>query len=401
MLRVRLACVKHLTLALFAAALLLAAVEIGLRVEHSCRVQSAGDQSDAASLLTSSWNSHHTLKPLKSTVRRNPDTNLPVTIRTNSFGLRGERVRVPKPNDVFRILYLGDDTVFASDFDEADGLCQLIEEQLIAQTGRTIEVVNCGLPDYCPLLSYLLFKHDLANLSPDLLLLNVDMSDLADDHYYRRHAQIGPEGLPLLCTNPSLQTSDRNKATSFAGKLLLVQALKRQLGMLPADYDRESDLSDFETTAGRYAWTRDDRAEWRIYISQALSPIAHLNDLAKQLSCPLIVTVSPVPWQVSERAMPDPLARETWGIPPGRVYDPKLAMTPIIEFLSAQAIAYCDVTARFRDQPNAEQLFLQTVPRFSRQGHRLFAKVVADYLARTAIPNSRRFSPADRSLSRK
>jgi hypothetical protein len=400
MLRLRLACVKHITLALLAAALLLAAVEIGLRVNHSYLVQSASDSLEPAGLLAPSWTSHHTLKPLRSTTWRNPDTNRPVSIRTNSLGLRGDALRIPKPSGVFRILYLGDETVFAGEFEEADCFYQLISKELLAKTGRQVEVVNAGLPSYCPLLSYLHFKHNLASLNPDLVLLNIGMSDVADDHYYRRHTTVGPEGVPLLCTNPSFQTPAETSPASAGGSLLLIQALKQRLGSLPADDDRESDAGELVTAAGRYAWTREDRPEWRVYVSQSLSPITHLADLLNQLSCPFVVTISPVPWQISARAMPDPAAREKWGIPPGQVYDPQLAMTPIIEFLNARAIPYCDVTPRFQADPEPERLFLETTPRFSRQGHRLFAKVVADYLARTAIPDPRQFNPADHPFSR-
>jgi hypothetical protein len=312
---------------------------------------------------------------------------------------RGYAAR-PKPSGVFRILYLGDDTVFAGEFEEADCFSELIGKELLAKTGRQVEVINAGLPSYCPLLSYLHFKHNLASLKPDLVLLNVDMSDVADDHYYRRHTQLGPEGAPLLCTNPSFQTAVRNSPASTGGSLLLIQALKRRLGSLPADEERESDADELETAAGRYAWTREGRAEWRVYLSQALSPIASLKDLLSQLSCPFVVTISPVPWQISERAMPDPAAREKWGIPPGQVYDPGLAVTPIIEFLNARAIPYCDATPRFQAEPEPERLFLETAPRFSRQGHRVFAKVVADYLARTAMPDPGRFNDSYRPFRR-
>ena len=76
-------------LALLAVAFLLGAVEVGLRVQHSLQVQSAEKAQNLESLVLPSWKYHHTLKPLKAAVRRNPDTSLPVEIRTNSFGLRG------------------------------------------------------------------------------------------------------------------------------------------------------------------------------------------------------------------------------------------------------------------------------------------------------------------------
>lgn len=391
MLRHRLAWVKHIAMASFAAVLLLGAVEIGLRVHHSYRVQTAQSSLELQSLSSPSWRAHHTLKPLKSTVRRNPDTKVPVTIRTNSLGLRGEGVRIPKPPDLFRVLYLGDDAVFAPEINEEDCFAHRIENELIDLTGRKMEVVNAGLPNSCPLLSYLHFKHFLAALQPDLVLLNVDMSDVADDHYYRRHTQIGPEGVPILCSNPALQRPfcEGADSNSTEKRFLFVDAIKRQFGLLPADENRASDCHDLETTAGCYAWTREKRADWRVYIDQTLSPIPHLQELTHQLSCPLVVTMTPVPWQISQEAMPDARARKRWGIGQDGVYDAGLAMGPIRRFLNSRSIPFCDVTSRFQAERQPETLFLESVPRFSKRGHRLFADVVSEYLARTVISHRR------------
>ena len=386
MLRLRLACVKHLILALFAVALLLGAVEIGLRVHHSLQVQSSEAARNLASLSLPSWKFHHALKPLKAAVRRNPDTNLPIEIRTNSLGLRGPEIPLPKPADVYRILYLGDDAVFASELPEEECFCKLIEQALPVAEGRRYEVVNAGIPGYCPLLSYLQFKHSLASLQPDLLVLNLDMSDVADDHQYRRHARLGKNERPLICSHPMFQPPLTSSRPMPAQQLMLFQVLKRQLGGLPADENRLTDRDEIDSPRGRYAWTREDRPDWQVYISQALSPIGHLKALANRLPCPLVVTICPAPWQVSGQAMPDPQARKKWGIAEGRVYDPQLTTRLIRHELQRQSVSFCDVTSAFRGAAEPETLFLETVPRLSRRGHQLFAQAVVNFLQRIVLP---------------
>ncbi len=386
MLRRRLACVKHLILALFAVALLLGAVEIGLRVHHSLQVQSSGAANDLANLALPSWKCHHALKPLKAAVRRNPDTHLPVEVRTNSLGLRGPEVSLPKPGNVYRILYLGDDAVFASELPEEECFAKLIEQALPSAEGRRYEVINAGIPGYCPLLSFLQFKHSLASLEPDLLILNLDMSDVADDHQYRRHARLAEDDLPLICSHPVFQTPLSTSRPMPAQQLMLYQVLKRRLGGLPADENLTPDRDEIDTLEGRYAWTREDRADWRVYISQAFSPIGHLKQLAGGFSCPLVVTICPAPWQVSARAMPDPKARKTWGISAGQVYDPGLATRWIRDELQRQRIAFCDVTPAFQSDKEPETLFLETAPRLSRRGHQIFAEAVLNFLKRIVPP---------------
>jgi hypothetical protein len=256
-------------------------------------------------------------------------------------------------------------------------------------------VINAGVPGYCPLLSYLQFKHSLASLQPDLLVLNLDMSDVSDDHRYRRHTRLGTTGTPLLCAHPSLQPASKGSAGSTGQGMLLFQSLKQQLGLLPADETRASDQAEIESTLGQYAWTRENRPDWQVYIAQALAPISDLRNLSNQLSCPLIVTLSPAPWQVSERAMPDPTARRHWGIAPGKVFDPSLATGQVIQFLDANSIPYCDATGPFREAERPEALFHETVPRFSRRGHALFARLVANYLKTSSLlpSSSPAFSP--------
>jgi hypothetical protein len=145
----------------------------------------------------------------------------------------------------------------------------------------------------------------------------------------------------------------------------------------------------------RATWTRENRPDWQVYIAQALAPISDLRNLSNQLSCPLIVTLSPAPWQVSERAMPDPTARRHWGIAPGKVFDPSLATGPVIQFLDANSIPYCDATGPFREAERPEALFHETVPRLSRRGHALFARLVANYLKTSSLlpSSSPAFSP--------
>jgi hypothetical protein len=392
MLRLRLTSVKPIALALLALGFVVGAMEVALRVHHSWSIQSQGDLLDFQRLKTPSWTCHHALKPLKSTLWRNPDTNLPVSIRTNNLGLRGGLISIPKPKGVFRILYLGDDAVFAGDVSEVDTFCHLIETDLTEQQGRRFEVINAGVPGYCPLLSYLQFQHALASLEPDLLILHFDASDVADDHGFRRHARLGPDGRPLLCPHPSLQLSAHPRSSSTGSNLLLVQALKRQLGFLPADESRADDQNEIDTIQGRYAFTRAARPDWQIYISQALSSIEDLRNLAESLSCPFVVTLAPLPWQVSERAMPDANAREAYGIPSGQSYEAHLGMGPVIEFFESRSIAYFDATGTFLDADEPERLFHETVPRFSRQGHLVFARGVAGYLT-GRLENSTREIP--------
>src|SRR4029079_16673565 len=59
------------------------------------------------------------------------------------------------------------------------------------------EVINAGEGSYSPLLMYLLLKNQLIDLQPDLVILNLDLSDFYDDLQYSQLATFGPNGAPL------------------------------------------------------------------------------------------------------------------------------------------------------------------------------------------------------------
>jgi hypothetical protein len=56
-----------------------------------------------------------------------------------------------------------------------------LQPSLTACGGGSVELVNGGVDSYAPILSYFQFEHDLVRLSPDLLVLNFDNSELIQE----------------------------------------------------------------------------------------------------------------------------------------------------------------------------------------------------------------------------
>jgi len=105
-------------------------------------------------------------------------------------------VQPAKPENTFRIFYVGD-----SFMEGIGGLDQsvpsLIEKWLeddFRKQGYDIEVINTGTSSYSPMIYYLLLKHYISSYSPDLVVVNVDMTDVFDDFFYRATAVYDPEG---------------------------------------------------------------------------------------------------------------------------------------------------------------------------------------------------------------
>ena len=118
--------------------------------------------------------------------------------RVNNIGLRGADIVVEKPLDHFRILMLGDSFTMGKGVEDDQTSSVLLQASLnqgnSACDSKTIEVLNGGVDSYAPILSYIQLTRDLAPLGPDLVVLNLDVSDLIQEAAYRNAAVLGSDG---------------------------------------------------------------------------------------------------------------------------------------------------------------------------------------------------------------
>jgi len=370
--------IKHLFNAVVVLAILCCLAEVGLRVYDSCSGQVTRRDLYDRGLTCRSWFVHHTLRPSKTFAVKNSDTGQKVRVAINSLGLRGPEPVLPKPPGVYRILCLGDDTTFAPQIPEAQTFCALLQAELQRRSQQPIEVVNAGVPDYCPLLSYLQIKHQLLGLQPDVVIVNFDMSDVSDDYQYRRHTILGTASVPSTCGHPALKIP-RTMGTRQEDILLLPQWTKQKLGELWVQKMMTESQRSIDTPQGRYVWLEDQAPDWSIYIDQTLHPIAQIQQLAQGLGAELMVVIAPAPWQVSTTASPG--ARERVGVPPGVVYRSPAPAQAVQAYCQAKNIRCLNTIDDFRQQPAGEKLFLKKVAAFSAEGHVLYARELLQLLA--------------------
>jgi lysophospholipase L1-like esterase len=127
----------------------------------------------------------------------------PFVYQTNSLGLRDDReLAIPKPAGLARILILGDS--MTEGYYAEDTVSVRLEARLKELfPGTPYEVINAGCSSYSPLLAYLRLKHQLAHLNPDLVILNVDPSDIFDDaERYRAETVFDSTGAPVASGGP-------------------------------------------------------------------------------------------------------------------------------------------------------------------------------------------------------
>lgn len=380
--RSRLVCFKHISFAIVALILSVCGTEVGLRVYDSYTGELTAPRDQDAGLCARCWWMHHRLKPLARVAAINPDSGESIEIQTNSSGLRGDEVAVPKPPGVFRVVMLGDESTLAPEIVQAQTFSAQLQTLLQEHTKLRVEVINAGVDGYCPLLSYLQVKHSLLALEPDLFVLNFDMSDVADDHQYRRCLQ-ARVGIPDACPHPGLDRRPVVTQPQPGLRLLMPEWCKRHVGSLFGAPDAPEDQRDIDTAQGRYAWLRDSPPDWSIYVEQALSPIGQLSDLAEQVYAPVLLAVIPAPWQISAGATSGPEARDAAGIPANTMYRNRGPFDILQQYAERRQIRFCDASTVFLRVEQPERLYLRNAPRLSNDGHSLYARVLERVLLKS------------------
>lgn len=139
---------------------------------------------------------HHRFIPGAS--GRYKTTEFDVAYDINTLGLRNPETPLEKPAGTKRILMLGDS------FTEGDGVeyretfsCRL--QQMLDSAGLPghWEVINAGVGSYAPTVEYLYLKKQGLALNPDIVILNLDLSDFFDDLGYAQHARLDSNGVVI------------------------------------------------------------------------------------------------------------------------------------------------------------------------------------------------------------
>ena len=143
-----------------------------------------------------------------------------LSLFTNSLSLcQPEEVTIPKPNGVYRILVIGDSFVAGLNWQTA--IPHVLQTALAANltdSGKRLEVVNCGQISYSPILHLARLMHQYIRLEPDAILLMPDLTDVFDDNIrYRKLVKIDREGnFDGVAASPQLlEMEDRFKRYGF------------------------------------------------------------------------------------------------------------------------------------------------------------------------------------------
>ena len=408
MIRAKLRLVRQITTAVILLGLFLCGAEVGVRVyeltqgQPVCSASSAECLTDPSRLTVPSWLTNVELKPHASAEVKCRDLKRTVEVSTNSLGFRGPELAVPKPPETYRVVVLGDETIFAPETSDEDHFVRHLTDLLQQRTRLKIEIVNAGLPGACPLTEFLLFKQKLLALQPDLVLLHYDWSDVADDRQLRRRMRCDSRGAPLSCPHASLLGTARKQHP--------LDHLRQQFrlvdwGLIAAGHQWKQQITENaaasrETGSNAYAWMRQEHPESDVKVTQSFRPIADVARLSQGTSFQLVVVTSPKPWQVSARCTNGSGVRVKAGVSVDAHYPNRAPFDALAAYAGELKLPYVDLSGALMTVEQAEANYLRYAPRWSPAGHRHVAEYLAGYLTER-IPgpwNSRYFQQHEQPL---
>jgi hypothetical protein len=277
-------------------------------------VPTAGDNLIADYYLNHTWRPNSEWEH-NEWINANPDFSRPYRHHYNKQAwLEQYDVEKTKGPNVYRIFYLGDSFV--------EGTCPMDEsvpskvEARLNELARgmqlTFEVINTGTSSYSPTLYYLLARHRLMDYHPDLLVVNVDMTDCFDDWKYAQTLVVDAAGAPFAA--PPRDVYGSGYLDTYEGTVDLTFRRRLQLFLLQHSHTynliaslrlnfRHTANSDQEGpgAAGssdlrrdRWSWCRE---EWTgatdADVSRTMGHLTRLVDLCRKNGVKIVLTSVP------------------------------------------------------------------------------------------------------------
>jgi lysophospholipase L1-like esterase len=335
---------------------------------------------------------HHELVP--DTVCRSKYPEWDVEFRVNNLGFRDEDMTIQKQPGVYRVLLVGDSFVEGESVAESKTAAYLAEKEITLETGSKTEVVNMGVMSYAPAVYYRVIKDKGLPLNPDLVMVNVDMSDFQNDYAYAKdidkeenfqnilfQQQMGQPHVAVPAVNSRIKFWLRSNSAFYTVVADRAKQLIRKIKKLPEPtVFLTNNLDSDPHYITRSEKNAADPEAWR----EISINLIKIRDLLKQKKIPLVVTVYPYGHQAGEDEWGKGRVRN--GFETGKIY-PSTAADLLVEFGNKNGIKVVNFVPDFREAAKKEAGFLYYPQdgHFTEKGQRVMAdklkEVINDYLA--------------------
>jgi len=326
---------------------------------------------------------HHALVPNSNAELRQRDFQY--IQRVNSLGLRGREISAEKPAGTRRVLFLGDSFTMGKGVEENETFAVLVEEllqdTLAACDGEKVEGLNGGVDSYTPLLSYLQFERELAALSPDLVILNLDNSDLIQEQAYRKQAIRSDDG-SIVSVPQVAQDSLYERFLSWTTRNMYFTRIALVYTIRAMDH-REVSVRRVVNEFGRehFAHTLEGDVDRTSQWQDIFHSIERIDRLSQSIDAGFLLVTYPWAHQVNDT---------DWV--PGRYMfmeegekTSDLTEQTIRRHAAKLGIDLFEALPAFQAYRGAEPLYFKFDPHWTPTGHKIMAGGLAGYLAEREV----------------
>lgn len=263
---------------------------------------------------------HHRF--IRNATGRYESTEFNTHYHINSIGLRDQEYGEKGPN-TFRILMLGDSYTEGDGVESNETFSKVLEARLNSEKRPLrYEVINAGVGSYSPLLEYLYLKREGLRLDPDLVILNLDMSDFYDDISYTQSLTRDAGGLPLAVSPNGFWAKQAGIMASvkdfFKDHTRLYNFIRLRIDRYIEGARHEGNFSG-DLRYDKYAMFRRNSSaanekKWQLTYHY----IGLVQDLLRDRGIDFWMTVYPYGMQVSPKEWA--IGRRFWGFPLDTLY---------------------------------------------------------------------------------
>lgn len=170
-------------------------------------------------------------------------------VKTNSLGFHSKEYNLARPDDVFRIVIIGDSFIEASQVPIEKTFAHLLEEKLNNQANSKYryEVIPFGISSHGTYKSLLYLKAYALDFEPDLIIAAYTLNDLEDDAM--EEIKFNERSRPILEIAPVGPKSVVQRAESFFKSILrksvLVTTLRKKILSLKSNLEGKTIAEPF------------------------------------------------------------------------------------------------------------------------------------------------------------
>ncbi len=300
--------------------------------------------------------------------------------RVNKHGLRGKEFSTDKAPGSYRIIMLGDSFTMGKGVEDDQTFSVVLENELRPQAaacGKSVEILNAGVDSYAPILGLLYLKGGLQVLKPDMVIYNLDVSDLVQESAYRRQAIRGTDGeiaaVPLRGEPESAFEQFRTwtERHLFFTRVGLLYA-SRLLGDRALTVRDVVTRANLEVVAHTLAGDVDRQGQWR----DIFDSIVRMKQFCDERGIEFLLTVYPWAHQISDTEWVP--GRDAF-VPKGAQLSSK-SIESIREQSAANDIQLVEAEPAFRANSGKAPLYFSYDMHWTAAGQNLMATVLEGYL---------------------